>query len=127
MGEWRAVASEGRVIRLKYILECLRIPAVPDTTRYQLLHRAASAVLAAKEFHARTSVMLVHSFSPTNKWLGDFHAFTELFGKRPNIGEIVSVGRFGDCELLVGWCSGDQRFRTAVPVLPAAEANDNEI
>ena len=122
VGEWKAVESEGRVARLAYILQRLRLPSVADNIRYQLLHRAVSAVLAAEQFFAAQTVMLVHSFSPSAKWLDDFHAFTQLFGKRPAVGEVVPLGRFGRGELVVGWCSGEQRFRNAVPVPVISEA-----
>ncbi len=49
----------GYVVNAK-ISECLGLSDVPGTVRYQLLHRTASAVLAARQFCADAAVMLVH-------------------------------------------------------------------
>ena len=48
--------------------------------RYQLLHRTASAVIAAQQFGARLAVMVVHSFSPSHQWHDDYQAFAREFG-----------------------------------------------
>jgi hypothetical protein len=69
-----------------FLLRCLGLEQAADSIRYQLLHRAASAILAAEEFFAPYAVMLVHSFSPSGKWFEDFAQFAEMFGKRPGIG-----------------------------------------
>jgi hypothetical protein len=113
VGERRVEASDGSTERLSYVLTCLGLGSVPDSVRYQLLHRAASAVLVAEEYFAEHAVMLVHSFSPTDKWFADFAAFAALFSKRPEIGRVISVGHCRGRELFVGWCKGDQRFRVA--------------
>ena len=65
--------------------------ATPSGIRYQLIHRTASAVLTAREYFAPTAVMLVHSFSEDDRWWADFKAFAALFGKTPEIGEVVHV------------------------------------
>jgi len=75
VGERRADASDGSTERLAYVLACLGLNGVPDSVRYQILHRAASAVLVADEYFAKHAVMLVHSFGPTDKWFADFAAF----------------------------------------------------
>jgi hypothetical protein len=111
VGERRAEASEGSTERLSYLLACLGLNNVPDSVRYQLLHRAASAVLVAEEYFAGHALMLIHSFSPTNMWFSDFAAFVALFGQRAEIGRVIPVGHCRGRELLLGWCEGDQRFR----------------
>lgn len=115
VAERRADSSAGVAERLAAVAECLGLSDVPGTVRYQLVHRTASAVLAARQYCADTAVMLVHSFSPTDRWFEDYLAFAALFGVTPRIGELVSVGRCGDVSLSIGWCKGDQRFRQGVP------------
>jgi hypothetical protein len=111
VGERRADPSEGLEERYGFLLRCLGLEQVADSIRYQLLHRAASAVLAAEEFFAPYAVMLVHSFSPNDKWFEDFAQFAAMFGSRPKIGAIVPARRCGKTELFLGWCKGDQQFR----------------
>ncbi len=53
---------------------------VPGAIRYQLLHRAASAIIEAKRFGAPHAIMLVHSFSQTHEWFADYAAFAKLLG-----------------------------------------------
>ena len=111
VAERRVDNSAGVTERLSAISECLGLSDVPGTVRYQLLHRTASAVLAARQFCADTAVMLVHSFSPTDRWFEDFSTFARLFGAKPRIGELATVGRCSGVSLSIGWCKGDQRFR----------------
>ena len=113
LADKRADASDGAKERMRFLLECLDLPdTIEGAIRYQLLHRTASALLIAKQFYARAAVMLVQSFSPTNKWFSDFEAFAALFKVAPRMGELVAIGseRQG-VSLYIGWCCGDQRFR----------------
>lgn len=114
VAERRADYSAGVEERLASILECLGLSDVPGSIRYQLLHRTASAVLAARQYFGGNAVMLVHSFSPTDRWFEDFAAFAGLFHITPRIGDVVTVGRCGDVHLSLGWCKGDQGFRAGV-------------
>jgi hypothetical protein len=62
-------------------------PARVGTLRYQLLHRAASAIYEAKRYRCRHALMLVHSFSLTQRWFEDFVAFSvamEMPIEQPN-------------------------------------------
>src|SRR6266850_3014165 len=64
LGEWRNEASQGKKQRLQFLLRTLGLMEVPTASiRYQLLHRAASAVITGEQFRAAAAVMLVHSFS----------------------------------------------------------------
>ena len=115
VGDKRSEHSAGVDERLDWLIALLGLgSSCPDTVRYQLLHRTASAVLAAQEFDAAAAVMLIHSFSPTRMWFGDFVAFAELFGVTPGLDEVVYVGEYGGIPLWIGWCCGDQRFREMV-------------
>ena len=83
---------------------------LPDAVRYQLIHRTASAILAARLFHARTAVMLVQSFSPVGRWREDFEAFSRALGASPVSDSVAAVSRHQAPRLFVGWCTGRQRF-----------------
>ncbi len=111
MGEWKTDSSPGKEARLAFLLKVLGLSApIPDSIRYQLLHRAASAVLEAERFGATHAVMIVHSFSPTNRWFDDFAAFISLFGLTAEIGMLVSARvRFG-LPLHLGWAHGEDHF-----------------
>ena len=71
----RTEATDGQDERLKYLHLTLGLSnPMDDTIHYQLLHRAASAVIVSRDFFASVAVMLVHSFSPTRKWFDDYVA-----------------------------------------------------
>jgi hypothetical protein len=112
LAERGADPSNGVEQRLRFLRDCLGLSHIPGTVRYQLLHRTASAVLLARQFFAPRAVMLVHSFSPTNRWFEDFVAFAGLFGSTPNANEIILASQCGGVELHIAWCRGDQRFRS---------------
>lgn len=50
MQEWQAESSPGKAERLAYLLSLLGLSSAPDATRYQLLHRTASAIIEAQRF-----------------------------------------------------------------------------
>lgn len=110
MGQWLEEASPGKQERLAFLTTELGIqPSLAKTLRYQLLHRAASALIEARRFAARHAVMLVHSFSPRQQWFDDFRAFAELFGIEPSIGEVATAGHRSGVLLHLGWVCGDAR------------------
>ena len=105
LSEWLLGASEGKRIRLKAICDCLGLDsdAVPGSTRYQLLHRAASAVLTARAYRTTRAIVLVQSFSPEARWFADFAFFCGLFGREAGQGRLVSAELPGNCSLELGW------------------------
>jgi hypothetical protein len=115
LGEWKANASSGKIKRLNHLAEVLGInpKAIPDATRYQLLHRTASAVIEAERFDARHAVMLIHSFSHDNKWFDDFAAFAWLFGLKAEIDRLVSTFVGKKIPLHLGWVHGNERYLDA--------------
>lgn len=115
LGEWKADASGGKETRLTHLAEVLGISQpIPDTVRYQLLHRTASALIEAERFGARHAVMLVHSFSPQNQWFGDFAAFASLFGLRKvEVDRLVTTSAGNGMPLHLGWVHGDERYLNA--------------
>ena len=107
----RAEASPGQTDRMDYLHKVLGLAtSLPDTIRYQLLHRTASALLTADQFHAQAAVMLVHSFSPTARWHADYSAFCSALSSKALSDHICVVPQFDRPKLYLAWCAGDKRF-----------------
>lgn len=117
--EKKAGATEEQLGRIAYLeRELGRQVRFEDHIRYQLLHRAVSAILTARAFHAPVAVMLVHSFSPISRWRDDFERFCEALGcnhKSPYLREAPGIE---GSRLLLGWCTGNEKFLTVE--LPSA-------
>jgi len=114
VGHWLVDASAGKQARLEFILGKLGLGAsVPDEIRYQLLHRAASAVIEAERFGARHAVMVVHSFSGDDRGFEDYAGFLALFGATARPGELVSVEGGREVPLYFAWVRGPGRYREA--------------
>lgn len=79
-------------------------------TRYQLLHRTASAVIEAKRFRAMAAIMVVHSCSQAHAWLGDYRHFAEQFGAAPSIGELAPLRVVSGMPVLTAWCAGHAKY-----------------
>ena len=80
-------------------------PGAVGDVYYQLLHRAAAAVLEARRFGARHAVMLVHSFSAEQAHLSAYQAFLALYGQAAGVGDVVELAALGDVVLHAGWVS----------------------
>jgi hypothetical protein len=79
--QWQAEPSAGKAERLAYLCKLLGlVQPLPPNLRYQLVHRAASAVIEADRFKTDEAAMIVHSFSKTGEWFDDFALFAKLFG-----------------------------------------------
>ncbi len=108
---WRAGASEGKDERWRYLKKTLGLKREPaGSLRYQLFHRAASALITAEQFRARAGIMLVHSFSPENEWWDDYAAFTGLFSVEAVMGQVQRLGTASAIPLFGVWASGDRAF-----------------
>ena len=107
----RAEASSGQRERMAYLHSLLGVERFDDAIRYQLLHRTASALLTAREFHAATAVMLVQAFDTPAARRADFEAFRIAMGAREVAPLIYKVDSFTGPSLFLAWCDGDSRFR----------------
>jgi hypothetical protein len=112
--DWYVDPSPGKKQRLAFLCHLIGVPfPPPDDLHYQLFHRTASAILEAERFKTDDAAMIVHSFSPENKWFEAYAAFLGLFGLAANPGKLVSkklpIGR----TLHFGWAKGDPRFLSA--------------
>jgi hypothetical protein len=108
LGTWKLKTSrKGQMERLNGISKELGLvrASIPDSIRYQLLHRAASAMILAREYHSTQAIMLVQSFEKDDKknHLCDYVAFGNLFGKSLSKGEIVEVSTINGIQLFLGW------------------------
>ena len=90
--------------------QILGISSVPESTRYQLLHRTASGIIEAQRFNAASAVMLVHSFSQSNEWFQDFAAFVSLMGGVAAENGIISVGNRSGVALYLAWVHGNNDY-----------------
>jgi len=81
VGEWLNRPTDGRRKRLEYLRETLGLQTpVDDELRYQLLHRAASAILEAGRVGAKSAGMVVLSFRDDPRSKQDFARFAEAQG-----------------------------------------------
>ncbi len=106
----RAETSTGQHDRLAYLHSLLGVSKLDDAIRYQLLHRTASAILTAREFHAHAAVMIVQSFGNKSSLRDDFDYFCRSMGAKEMPGGIKVVGSFAKPKLFLGWCNGDLQF-----------------
>ncbi|MEK5175472.1 hypothetical protein NST63_19945 [Heyndrickxia sp. FSL W8-0496] len=101
--------SDGKQKRLESLLNILGLHKESvGNIRYQLLHRASSAVLEARKVNARHSLMLVHSFSETRKWFEDYVNFVKLFNFSPNKDGIVGPVELNGVNMYFGWVTGEK-------------------
>jgi hypothetical protein len=114
--DWYKKSSPGKMKRLKFL--CCELDVRPDDAmdvKYQLLHRAVSAILEAQKFNAPNAMMLVHSFSQTNEWFEDYAAFAALFGVKAKVNRVYSAGIIGGINLFLCWVKGDEKYLSMEP------------
>jgi hypothetical protein len=114
IGDWNT--TPGKLNRLERLCEtlCLEVARVGDI-RYQLLHRAASAIYEAKRYRCRNALMLVHSFSATHRWFADFAAFSRAISipvQEPN--RCSSAKIYEGVNLRLAWVSDKPSERPSV-------------
>jgi len=107
---WNCDASPGRQKRLAFLKGLLLLSDIPDSIRYQLVHRTASAIIEAERFTAQHAVLLVHSFSPNNERLEDFASFVSLFGGAAHVDRTIRAGGSRTPSLSFAWVHGDERY-----------------
>lgn len=113
LDEWREGGSPGKAIRLAFLCAELGLSQVlPGNLRYQLLHRAASALIEAKRFGAAHAVMQVHSFSQAREWFDDYALFAGLLGVEVAVNQVMPVGLRSGVWFYVGWVCDDAQYLT---------------
>jgi hypothetical protein len=106
IAEWLAdaKATSGKPVRLKQLREVLGLQIeLPGTLRYQLLHRAASAVLEAERFGASDALLLVQSFASDPDSLSAFSQFGRQLGCECSAGMVVGGPTLGGMRLHLAW------------------------
>ena len=108
---WIGEASPGKQERLSFLIRSLGLRSQPQgAIRYQLLHRAASAIITGEQYHAAAAVLVVHSFSERQAGWLDYQAFTHLFGVDAVQGTVQPLGGRSRIPLFGAWVVGDQSF-----------------
>jgi hypothetical protein len=109
--EWQQDMSPGKVKRLKFLVQCLGLNEVPrGDVRYQLLHRAASALITGEQYRAVAAVLLIHSFSEGLVGWSDYAVFTGLFGVKAARGIVQRLTDKSTIPLFGAWVVGDCTF-----------------
>ena len=78
--------------------------------RYQLLHRTASALLTARDFHAASAVMLIQCFGGKPNLQTDFDVFYKALGAQQLSFGVWGVPAFSKPRLFLVWCGGNRAF-----------------
>jgi hypothetical protein len=114
ISKWFDPNSKGKAQRLDYLAKTLGLSGSPPVhLRYQLFHRTASAIIEAARFKADLAIMLVHSFSQTHKWFGDYAAFADLIKcEDAHLGHVVKSDLETERPLYLGWVTGDPVYLT---------------
>lgn len=114
IGEWNAEPSRAKKQRLAFLCDLLGIACPPPRgIRYQLLHRASSAVLESRRFKTDEAAMIVHSFSSEAKGFDAYSEFLEILGLSARPGEMAERRLANGQILRLGWVEGDARFLSA--------------
>lgn len=111
LADKRRSPTLGQLERLEYLRTLLRVKHFEDDVRYQLLHRTASALLTAQQFHAKTAVMLVHAFATPAERMTDFHTFNATLGAEQVAPGVWHVPAFTAPALYLVWCAGNEAHR----------------
>ncbi|SFM23299.1 hypothetical protein SAMN05421830_1241 [Desulfomicrobium norvegicum] len=108
---WRKEASVGKKARLEYLSRTLGLESsLPALVRYQLLHRAVSAIIVGEQYRASAAVLVIHSFSPKSAGWKDYQVFTRLFSVDAQIGAIQRLGSAMRIPLFGVWVAGNTGF-----------------
>ena len=121
VGAWRKDASRasGKPVRLAAIRERLVLDGIDlDPVRYQLLHRAASALIEAERFGAAKALVLVQAFGGAKDEgsLADVGRFAGLYGRDFEKGRVVHLTDHTPVPLFVAWVD--------CPLAPVRPAED---
>lgn len=109
--EWLKDPSPGKTRRLSFLTRALGLDQVPPgDIRYQLLHRAVSAIITGEQYRAVAAVLLIHSFSEEHAGWSDYVAFADLFGIRAVHGSIQRLRSTANIPLYSAWITGDCSF-----------------
>jgi hypothetical protein len=102
--DWLASESEGKQQRLAFLCDVLSINERPDPKlRYQLFHRAASAVLEARRWRVGQALMLVQSFQESPTSWQDYVDFAALLGLTVARNSVSGPVKASGTDLSLSW------------------------
>lgn len=104
IGVWMQSESQGKAERLAFL--CRQLGVVerpPDTLRYQLFHRAASAVIEARRWRFDSALMLVQSFAESRTSWQDYCGFAKLLSVQAVRNCVVGPRPLGEVDLFLAW------------------------
>ena len=110
VGQKRSEASSGQSARLTFLEGLLHVARFDDSLRYQLIHRTASALLTAQEFHAGSAVMMVQAWDAPPTRRNDFDAFCLAVRGHQLVPLVYQLPDFQRPKLFIAWCDGDSKF-----------------
>lgn len=111
LDNWRRKASPGKEKRLRFLIRKLGLGTIhTDSVRYQLLHRAASAIIIGEQYRAAAAVLIIHSFSQNLAGFSDYQAFTRLFKVEAEVGSVQRLGSASSIPLFGVWVVGNPLF-----------------
>ena len=112
VAEWKLESSYGKKVRLNFLCDKLQLDKDQiDHTRYQLLHRTASAIIEAERFNAQNALMMVHSFSQSDEWFEDYSQFLALFGLNGVTPDsLVFAKNIDELDLYFCWIRGEKKY-----------------
>ncbi len=117
--KWMNVENKtGRETRLKFLCDKLELKnefSKLDKYYYQLFHRTVSAIITAEEIGASKAIMIVHSFSQSNKWIDKYSEFIKVLNESidPKVDTIHHIKKLQNkIDLYIGWAKGDKKYLT---------------
>jgi hypothetical protein len=110
--EWLRESTPGKRARITALCETLGVqqPVEESEIRYQLFHRAASAIIEASRIGAGTAMLLVQNFYADSTSWSDFESFVHMLGATACRDGICEVRCPGVERLLFAWV--DSRVAT---------------
>jgi hypothetical protein len=104
VAQWKQRETPGKAERLRFLTDYLGLGCEElNGIRYQLLHRTASALLAADTFAASHAVLLIHSFSRQQTGFDDYSAFLRLFGVQATCDTVQPASTLVGTHLYFSW------------------------
>ena len=101
---WKRDASPGKDERLRHLYQVLKCETdLPPGTRYQLVHRTASALIEADRIGAEYAIMMVQSFRKSSPSISDYVAFGNYFNVALSANTITRLTQHTKPKLYLAW------------------------
>jgi len=108
LGDWLKSDGDGKERRLAFLCDVLGAASKPDLgLRYQLFHRAASAVLEARRWRLPKALMLVQSFRESKTAWKDYSDFAKFLGLDVSRDSVGGPVKASGVDLYLAWVHSD--------------------